>query len=101
MAAALDGPLDAIDEAAVSRHVRDCHRCRTIASAYAADATHLREVAAVAPPGWVAAVVIEAASKAAPAGRRSSAPVRSALRWALIGLVFVVALLVVLSPGLR
>jgi predicted anti-sigma-YlaC factor YlaD len=101
IAAALDGALDPVDQAAVSLHLRDCVACRAVAADYAADTSHLRDVAAVAPPAWVAALVIEAARRTQPVGGRSWAPARSRLLATLVGVALLVALAVVLAEALR
>ncbi len=101
IAAAVDGVLDPVDQAAVSLHLRDCVACRAVAADYAADISHLRDVAAVAPPAWVAEIVFEAAARPRPAGGRSRATAGSRLLATLVGVALVVALVVVLGQVLR
>jgi predicted anti-sigma-YlaC factor YlaD len=101
LAAALDGPLDPVDRAEVSRHLRECVDCRIAGSGYAGDASQLRDIAAVAAPDWIAVVVLESAARPRPHRVRSRLWIHLRLIAAVVGAILVIAVLVVLVQALR
>ena len=101
MAAALDGPLDPVEQADVSRHLRACVACRAVGSGYEADASLLRDIAAVAAPAWVAAIVLDSAAQPVTPRGRSWSRIRPRLIAALVGAAVLIAIVIVLGQSLR